>query len=124
MWAAVDLAEMGPFPSFNCGVKYLCVIDVFTKYAWVYPLTETKAKTVLNGFIGIVNGSKCKPNKSWVDHERKFYNNLTQKWLNDVLMYSTCNEIKPLVAGRFIRILKGKIYEKWQHIIVVLILTI
>ena len=47
---------MGSLSSKNQGVKYLlCGIDVFTKYAWVKPLTDEKAKTVLNGFIGIVN---------------------------------------------------------------------
>ena len=35
IWA-VDLAEMGPLSSKNHNVKYLlCVIDIFTKYAWV-----------------------------------------------------------------------------------------
>ena len=48
-----------------------------------------KAKTVLNGLIGIVNELKQKPQKLWVDHGKIFYNNLTQKWLddNDILMY-------------------------------------
>ena len=37
IWA--DLAEMGLLSSKNKNVKYLlCVIDIFTKYAWVKPL--------------------------------------------------------------------------------------
>ena len=40
--------------------------DVFTIYAWVKPLKETKGKTVLNAFIEIVNESNYKSNKlSW-----------------------------------------------------------
>ena len=37
-----------------------------------------------------------------------------QKWLdnNDILMYSTYNESKSVIAERFIRTLKGKIYKK------------
>ena len=63
IWAA-DLAELWSLSSFNSSGKYLlCLIDIFTKYVWVKPLTDKKAKTVLNGFIGIVNKSKCKPNK-------------------------------------------------------------
>ena len=47
IWAA-DLAEMGSLSSKNENVKYsLCVIDVFTKYAWVKPLKEKNGKTVL-----------------------------------------------------------------------------
>ena len=37
IWVA-DLAEMGSGSSKNKNIKYLlCVIDVFTKYAWVKP---------------------------------------------------------------------------------------
>ena len=42
IWA-VDLAEMESLSSKNKNVKYLlCVIDVFTKYAWVKPLKDKK----------------------------------------------------------------------------------
>ena len=44
IWAA-DLAEMRSFSSKNKNVKYLlCVIDVYTKYAWVKPLKDKKVK--------------------------------------------------------------------------------
>ena len=43
-----DLAEMGWLPSKYKIAKYLlCVIDVFTKYAWVKALKDKKRKTVL-----------------------------------------------------------------------------
>ena len=49
---------MGSLSSFNRSVKYLlCEVDVFPKSDWVKPLTNKKAKTVLDGFIGIVNKS-------------------------------------------------------------------
>ena len=108
IWAA-DLAEVS---SNNKNVKHLlCVIDVFTKYAWVKPLKDKKGKTVLNAFIEIVNESNRKPNKLWVDQGREFYNKLMQEWLdnNDILMYSTHNEGKSVIAERFIKTLKSKI---------------
>ena len=43
------------------------MIDVFTKYACFQTLKDKKAKIVINGYIGIVNESKHKPNKLWVD---------------------------------------------------------
>ena len=56
---AADLIEIKSLPSKNKNVKYLlCVIDIFTKYAWVKPLKDKKSKTVLNVFIKIVNESK------------------------------------------------------------------
>ena len=90
-----ELAEMESLSSKNKNVKYLlCVIDFFTKYAWVKPLKDKKCKTILNAFVDIVNESNRKPHKLWVDQGRGFYNKLMQKWLgnNDILMYSTHNE--------------------------------
>ena len=77
-------------------------------------MNDKKSKIVLNGFFGIVNESKCKPNKLWGNQGREFYNKLMQERLdnNDVLMYSRYNEGKSVVAERFIRNLKRKISEK------------
>ena len=46
--------------------------------------------------------------------EIEFYNKLIQEWLdiNDVLMYSTHNEGKSVIAERFIKTLKAKIYKR------------
>ena len=54
-----------------------------------------------------------KRNKIWVDKGSEFYNNSFKKWLkdNDVEMYSIHNEGKSVVAERFIRTLKTKIYK-------------
>ena len=105
---------MGSLYSKNKNVKYLlCVIDLFTKHAWVKPLKDKKGKTVLNAFMEIVNESNRKPNKLWVDQGREFYNKLVQEWLdnNDTLMYSTHNEGKLVIVERFIKTLKSKIYK-------------
>ena len=52
----------------NKNVKYLlCIIDIFTKYAWVKPVKDKKGKTVLNAFTEIVNESNGTPSKLWVD---------------------------------------------------------
>ena len=106
---------MGSLSSTNKNFKYLlCVIDVFTRYAWVKPLKDKKSKTVLNAFIEIVKESNRKPNKLWVDQGRLFYNKLMQKWLdnNNILMYSTYTKSKSVIAERFIETLKAKIYKK------------
>ena len=74
IWAA-HLAEMELF-SKNKNIEYLlCVIDVFTKYAWVKPLKDKNVKTVLK----IVNESNRKSNKLWVDQGKEFYNKLMQE---------------------------------------------
>ena len=48
------------------------MIDAFTKYILIKVFTDKKAKTVLCGFIEIVNKSKHEPDKVWVNQERKF----------------------------------------------------
>ena len=55
----------------------------------------------------------AKPNKIWVDKSSKFYSTSLKSWLqsNDIEMYSTHNERKSIVAERFIRTLKYKIYK-------------
>ena len=52
-----------------------------------------------------------KPNKIWIDQGGQFYNNVFKKCLsdNDIIMYSTYNEGKSVVAERFIRTLKNKL---------------
>ena len=69
--------------------------------------------SIANGFQKILNNSKRKPNKIWVDRGNEFYENSFKKWLqdNDITMYSTNNVVKSVVAERFIRTLKNKIYK-------------
>ena len=91
----------------------LCVIDIFIKYAWVVPLKDKKSESIVNAFQKILKESNRKPNKIWVDKGSELYNNSFKKWLkdNDIEMYSTHNEGKSVVAKRFIRTLKTKIYK-------------
>ena len=62
----------------------------------------------------IVIESNWKPHKLWVDQQRGFYKKLMQEWLdnNDILVYSTHNECKSVIAERFRKTLKYKIYKK------------
>ena len=64
-------------------------------------------------FKKILKESDRKPNKIWVDNGSEFYNNSFKKWLevNDIEMYSIHNKGKLVVAERFIRTLKNKIYK-------------
>ena len=97
---------------FNKGFRFLlCVIDIVSKYAWVFPLKDKKGITITNAFQKILEESNRKPNKMWVDKESEFYNSSFKEWLkdNDIEMYSIHNEGKSVVAERFIRTLKTKI---------------
>ena len=112
IWGA-DLAYMQLLSKYNKGIRFLlCVIDIFSKYAWVVPL-KYKGISIVKAFQIILKQSNRKPNKIWVDKGSEFYNAYFKKWLrdNNIVMYSTHNEGKSVVGERFIRMLKGKIYK-------------
>ena len=110
----LDLADMQSLSKKNKGIKYLlCVIDLFSKYAFVVPLKDKKGISITNAFNKIIKQSNRKPNKILVDQESEFYNHDFKKWLsdNDIEIYSTYNEGKSVIAERFIRTLKNKLYK-------------
>ena len=110
----VDLADMQLLSRQNKGIKYLlCAIDFFSKYAFVVPLKDKKGASVVKGFKKVVNESSREPDKIWVDKGSEFYNKVFKNWLKDegIEIYSTYNEGKSVVAERFIRTLKNKLYK-------------
>ena len=62
-----DLADMQLISKFNKGFRFLCVIDIFSKYAWVVPLKDKKGVSIAYAFQKILNYSNRKPNKIRVD---------------------------------------------------------
>ena len=81
IWAA-DLADMQLISKFKKGFRFLlCVIDIYSKYAWVAPLKDKKGITVVNAFQSILKKSNRKPNKIWVDKRSEFYNRSMKSWL-------------------------------------------
>ena len=110
----VDLADMQSLSRKNKGIKYLlCAIDLYSKYAFVIPLKDKKRISIVNAFNKIIKQSNRKPNKIWVDQGGEFYNNVFEKWLSDnnIVIYLTYNEGKPVVVERFIRTLNNKLYK-------------
>ena len=92
---------------------WLCVIDIYSVYAWIYPLKDKKGITIFNAFQKILKKSNRKPNKTWVDKGIKFYNRSMKSWLekNSLEIYSTHNEGKSVITERFIKTVKNKIYK-------------
>ena len=76
MEGGADLADIQLTSKFNKGFRFLlCVIDIFSKYAWVIPLKDKKGVSIVNAFQKILDMPKRrKPNKIWVDKGSEFYN--------------------------------------------------
>ena len=118
IWSA-DLADMQLLSRYNKGIRFLlCVIDIFSRYPWVVPLKDKKGVSIVTAFQNILKKSNRKPNKIWVDKGSEFHNASFKKWLqdNNIVMYSTHNEGKSVVAERFLRTLKSKIYKHMTSI--------
>ena len=57
----VDLADMQLISKCNKGIKYLlCVVDLFSTYAWIVSLKDKKSVTAVNAFQCILDNSKKK----------------------------------------------------------------
>ena len=116
IWDA-DLADMQLLSKCNKGIRFLlCVIDIFSKYTWVVPLKDKKDISIVKAFKSILKQSNRKPNKIGLIKALNF----TMLFLKNgceimicimIVMYSTNNEGKSVVAERFIRTLKSKIYK-------------
>ena len=79
---------------------------------WFVSIKDKEGTSIVNAFEKIIS-DKRKPNKVWVDQGSEFYNNSFKDFLkiNNIEMYSTYNERKSVVAERFIRTLKDKIFK-------------
>ena len=118
VWAT-NLADMHLLSTFNKGFRFLiCVIDIYSKYAWIIPLKDKNGIRITNAFQLFFDETNCKSNKIWVDKGSEFYNRSMKSFLpNDSIeMDSAHNEGKSFIAERFIRTLKNKIYKYMNSI--------
>ena len=83
----------------------LCVIVIYSKYAWVIPSEDKKGIKITDAFQKILKEPSRKRNRIWVDKDSEFYT------IDHIEMYSTHNEGKFVVSERFIRTLKNKTYK-------------
>ena len=103
----LDLADVQLLSKCNKGIRYLlCAVHIFSKYAWVVPLKDKKGASIVNAFQSILDNSKRKPNKKWVDPSSEFYSNIFKNWLkdNNIEMYSTHNEEKSLLLKDLLKL--------------------
>ena len=101
---------------FNKGLKFLlCVIDIFSKYAWVVPSKDKEGVSIVDAIQKILYDSNRKPKKIWVDKRSKFCNNSFKKWFknNVIEMYSVHNEGFQLLLKDLLKHYRLKSINKW-----------
>ena len=115
IWSC-DLVQLDNIADENDKYKFLlCVVDVFTRYAWIVPMQSKSEKDVLDGFKDVVlSNNKVYPAYIWSDQGKEFKNKLMSKWCadNNIEQYSTYGNSKSCIVERFNRTMKN-IMWKW-----------
>lgn len=97
-------------------VKYLLVvIDVFTKYAWVFPLKDIKGEKIAECFQGLFKDNK--PEKLTTDAGKEFVNQRVQNVLqtHNVKHFISKGRAKASVAERFNLTIQRLIYQLCRY---------
>ena len=105
----IDLAQVDHLAQDNEGIRYLLiVIDAFTKFAWVRPMKNKLANTVLENFISVLQQAKIKPRTILCDRGNEFVNRLFSAYCvqNNIKLINNYTSVHAPIAERFIRTLK------------------
>lgn len=118
LWQA-DLSDMRTYSKYNDGFNYiLCVIDVFTKYAYARPMKRKNSSTIKTCFDSIFHEADTTPTHIQSDKGTEFVSNDVQRYLKikKVNYYTTNNpDIKASIVERFQRTLKMRMWRYFTH---------
>ena len=116
-WQA-DLADMSKMSKSNDKFRYLlCIIDVFSKFAWVVPIADKTGKTLVNAFKLVLKNGR-QPKSLQTDKGTEFKNRDFQGFLKSkkIHFFTTENpETKASIVERFQRTLKSRMWKYFTH---------
>lgn len=112
----IDLCDMKMYKKFNDNYTFLLsVIDVFSKYGWVYPLRNKTGKEITKVFHKILHDSNRKPITVQSDKGKEFKNSNFQNYLKHNNIRQRFPQIlstqKAAVVERFNRTIKEKMFK-------------
>ena len=102
-----DLVDMVKYSRMNKGYKYIFTnIDIFSKYAWSFPIKSKKISDIKPCFQKIFK--ERKPKFIWSDKESSFFSKEMLKFFEDhnIKIYYTNSNLKAVVIERFNRSLR------------------
>ena len=102
-----DLVDMTKYSRMNKGYKYIFTnIDIFSKFAWSFPIKSKKIVDIKPCFQEIFKNKK--PSYIWSDQESAFFSKEMLKFFEDdnVKIYYTYSNLKAVVIERFNRSLR------------------
>ena len=104
---STDLVDMTQYSKMNRGYKYIFTnIDIFSKYAYAYPIKSKKIQDIKPCFEKIFKNNK--PKYIWSDKEPTFLSKEMQLFFknNNIKIYHTDSHLKAVVVERFNRSLR------------------
>jgi hypothetical protein len=110
----MDLVEVGQFADKNDGVKYLLnCIDIFTRYAFVRPIKDKSAKTVLDAFKSILQEAQTKPFMIVMDKGTEFMNQQFKSFCDSqkIKLINPQASVHAAFVERFNRTLQMLVYK-------------
>ena len=99
---------MTKYSRINKGYKYIFTnIDIFSKFAWSFPIKSKKIVDIKPCFQKIFKNRK--PSYIWSDQESSFFSKEMLKFFEDhnVKIYYTYSKLKAVVIEQFNRSLKN-----------------
>ena len=102
-----DLVDMSKYSRMNKGYKYIFTnIDIFSKYAWIFPIKSKTIKDIKPYFQKIF--IERKPKFIWSDKESSFFSKEMLKFFEDdnVKIYYTYSNLKAVFIERLNRSLR------------------
>lgn len=109
----IDLVEMIPYAKYNNGHKYiLTVIDIFSKFAWAFPIKTKSAQDVTATMKKLFQSGKI-PKNIHSDNGKEFYNSQFKQLMAqyNINHFSTYSTMKAAIVERFNRTLKSKMWK-------------
>jgi transposase InsO family protein len=110
------MADVSNIRSHNQNYKYLLfVIDVFSRYLWIQPITDKTSKSVINALKIVLRSRKLNSIKSDKGSESK--NKEVRSFLKkeDIHTFYSQDETKHALFERFIRTIKTALYRYFRH---------
>ena len=111
-----EMADVSNIRSHSQNYKYLLfVIDVFSRYLWIQPITEKTTKSVINALKIVLRSRKLNSIKS--DKGSEFKNKEVRSFLKkeDIHTFYSQDETEDTLVERSIRTIKKALYRYFRH---------
>ena len=109
IWS-IDLIDVSNIKEDNDNINFMLnIIDIYSRFAYCFPIPNKKAITILNCFKTL----SVLPRNIWADEGSEFYNKDFLKFCKDnrINLYSTHSGMKSVYVERFNRTLKEILYR-------------